>query len=183
MIKISHKAITQFATVGDGNNAYGASAIFKLSQVRPALLEKRVNRPAAATTTAGIAAAAAAAAGSSANDAVVSPNNCNRRRSMEGGGNNNDTHSLAAAPKDVDVCSSLVSKRKKSAAHGELCRADEAAAKLDIVKRSDLCVFYFFFLTRSCHPISQVLAWLVQQRSPPPRNKAHRTSKNGSDGD
>jgi Leucine Rich repeat len=45
MLKISHKAITKFATVP--NNA-GASAIFKLFTARPQLLEKRLQRPAAA---------------------------------------------------------------------------------------------------------------------------------------
>jgi Leucine Rich repeat len=49
MLKISHKAIAKFATVP--NNATGASAIFKLLQARPALLEKRIKRPAAATAT------------------------------------------------------------------------------------------------------------------------------------
>jgi hypothetical protein len=44
MLKISHKAIMKFAMVP--NNA-GASAIFKLFQARPALLEKRLKRPAA----------------------------------------------------------------------------------------------------------------------------------------
>jgi hypothetical protein len=43
MLKISHKAITKFAVAPD--NA-GASAIFKLFQARPALLEKRIKRPA-----------------------------------------------------------------------------------------------------------------------------------------
>jgi hypothetical protein len=43
MLKISHKAITKFAKVP--NNA-GASAIFKLFQARPQLLEKRIKRPA-----------------------------------------------------------------------------------------------------------------------------------------
>jgi hypothetical protein len=44
MLKISHKAIAKFAMVP--NNS-GASAIFKLFQARPALLEKRLKRPAA----------------------------------------------------------------------------------------------------------------------------------------
>jgi hypothetical protein len=45
MYKTWHKAIAKFATVPD--NA-GASAIFKLIQARPALLETRLQRPAAA---------------------------------------------------------------------------------------------------------------------------------------
>jgi Ran GTPase-activating protein (RanGAP) involved in mRNA processing and transport len=51
MLKVYHKAITQFATAP--NNA-GACAIFKLFQARPAILEKRLKRP---TTTAAITAA------------------------------------------------------------------------------------------------------------------------------
>jgi hypothetical protein len=50
MLKISHKAITKFATVGS-NNA-GTSAIFKLFQARPALLEKRIKRPSPAAAAA-----------------------------------------------------------------------------------------------------------------------------------
>jgi hypothetical protein len=46
MLKISHKSITKFATIP--NNA-GASAIFKLLQARPAILEKRLRQPAVAT--------------------------------------------------------------------------------------------------------------------------------------
>jgi hypothetical protein len=42
MLKISHKAIAEFAVVA---NHAGASAIFKLFQARPALLEKRIKRP------------------------------------------------------------------------------------------------------------------------------------------
>jgi hypothetical protein len=52
MLKISHKAITKLAAVGNRNNATGASAIFKLFQARPALLEKRIKRPPAATAAA-----------------------------------------------------------------------------------------------------------------------------------
>jgi Leucine Rich repeat len=48
MLKISHKAIAKFAMVA--NNA-GASAIFKLFQARPAVLEKRLKRPAPAVPT------------------------------------------------------------------------------------------------------------------------------------
>jgi hypothetical protein len=48
-------------TVGRSNNA-GASAIFKLFQVRPALLEKRIERPPIAAAAAAATAAAAAAA-------------------------------------------------------------------------------------------------------------------------
>jgi hypothetical protein len=43
MLKLSHKAISEFVKVGIDNHA-GASAIFKLIQVRPALLEKRIKR-------------------------------------------------------------------------------------------------------------------------------------------
>jgi hypothetical protein len=46
-IKTCLKAITKFATVP---NHAGASAIFKLFQARPALLETRIKRPAAAAT-------------------------------------------------------------------------------------------------------------------------------------
>jgi Leucine Rich repeat len=42
MFKISHKAITEFAAVPDN---VGASAIFKLFQARPQLLEKRLKQP------------------------------------------------------------------------------------------------------------------------------------------
>jgi hypothetical protein len=49
MLKISYKAIAMFATVGSSNNA-GSSAIFKLFQVRPELLAKRINRPPVAGT-------------------------------------------------------------------------------------------------------------------------------------
>jgi hypothetical protein len=41
ILKISHKAITKFAAVGNSNNAAGASAILKLFQIRPGLLGKR----------------------------------------------------------------------------------------------------------------------------------------------
>jgi hypothetical protein len=54
MLNISHKAIVKFATAVPNNT--GASAIFNLFQVRPALLEKRLKQPPAA------AAAAAASA-------------------------------------------------------------------------------------------------------------------------
>jgi Leucine Rich repeat len=71
MLKISHKAIAKLAaTVPD--NA-GASAVFKLFQVRPALLEKRIKRPPAAA-----AAIAAAATAGSVNDA----GNDNNRRPL-----------------------------------------------------------------------------------------------------
>jgi hypothetical protein len=46
VLKISHKVITKFATVGSSNA--GASAMFKLFQARPALLEKRIKQPAVA---------------------------------------------------------------------------------------------------------------------------------------
>jgi hypothetical protein len=58
MLKTPHKAIAEFAMVP--NNA-GASAIFKLFEVQPTLLEKRLKRPpprVAAATTADAAAAA-----------------------------------------------------------------------------------------------------------------------------
>jgi hypothetical protein len=53
-LKISHKAIARFATVGDGNDTAGTSAIFKLFQVRPALLEKRIKRPSPAAAIEGV---------------------------------------------------------------------------------------------------------------------------------
>jgi hypothetical protein len=46
-IKTCHKAIAKVAMVVPKSNA-GAGAIFKLFQTRPALLEKRIKRPAAA---------------------------------------------------------------------------------------------------------------------------------------
>jgi hypothetical protein len=49
-LKITHKAITKFAKVGSSNYT-GASAIFKLFQIRPALLEKRIKRPSPAVAT------------------------------------------------------------------------------------------------------------------------------------
>ena len=55
MLKISHKAIAENAKVR--SNA-GASAIFKLFTARPALLEKRINRP---SETAAVAVRTAAA--------------------------------------------------------------------------------------------------------------------------
>jgi hypothetical protein len=58
--------------------------------------------------------------------------------------------------------------------------------KMDIVKRSDLRVFSPFFSFQKLPPNFEgtwLVGWLVQQRSSPPRNRAHRTSKNGSDGD
>jgi hypothetical protein len=54
-MKTCHKAIAQFSNVLPNNNAAGASAIFKLLQARPALLEKRLPAPNVAT----VAAAAA----------------------------------------------------------------------------------------------------------------------------
>jgi hypothetical protein len=86
MLKISHKAITKFATVGS-NNA-GTSAIFKLFQARPALLERRIKRPATAVT----------AAASFSSDADSSPN-VSSRRSSTPGGNHSDINALAAARK------------------------------------------------------------------------------------
>jgi hypothetical protein len=82
MRKISHNAIAKFATVGSDNNA-GTSAIFKLFQVRPALLEKRIK---------GAAAAAAPTAGGS-------PTTSNRRSIEDGGGAHTDINSIVAAKK------------------------------------------------------------------------------------
>jgi hypothetical protein len=48
MLKISRKAITKFAKVC--SSYAGASAIFKLFQARPALLENRIKRPPAGAT-------------------------------------------------------------------------------------------------------------------------------------
>jgi hypothetical protein len=47
MLKTWHRAIAKFAMVPD---SAGASAIFKLFQARPALLEKRLKRPADGAT-------------------------------------------------------------------------------------------------------------------------------------
>ena len=66
MLKISHVAITKFAAVA--NNA-GASAIFKLLQARPVLLQKRIKRPSSAA-----AAAAANAAGAAATTTTTTLN-------------------------------------------------------------------------------------------------------------
>jgi hypothetical protein len=88
MLRMAHKAIAKFATVGSDNNA-GTTAIFKLFQLRPALLEKRIKRAAAAAAAA--TAAAAAAAGS--------PTNSNRRSIENGGGARTDINSLVAAKK------------------------------------------------------------------------------------
>ena len=57
MLKISHQVIAKFATAGNGNKNAGASAVVfqtvpsppvTASQVRPALPEMRIQRPAAA---------------------------------------------------------------------------------------------------------------------------------------
>jgi Leucine Rich repeat len=47
MLKVLHQALTKFATTVTlpSNHATGASAIFKLFQARPSLLEKRLKRP------------------------------------------------------------------------------------------------------------------------------------------
>jgi hypothetical protein len=50
MLKIYHRAITKFANVPQ---KAGASAMFKLFQARPALLEKRLKRPAVAPAAGG----------------------------------------------------------------------------------------------------------------------------------
>jgi Leucine Rich repeat len=57
MLKISHKAITKFATVPD---TAGACAIFKLFQARPQLLERRLKRPPLPPPPSDVAAVAAA---------------------------------------------------------------------------------------------------------------------------
>jgi hypothetical protein len=87
MLKISHKAIAKFANVDDGNNN-GTSAIFKLFQVRPVLLEKRMKRPPTA--------ASAATATGSVND---SRNDDSNRRRIEGGGNNDNINSFLVGQK------------------------------------------------------------------------------------
>jgi hypothetical protein len=52
ILKISHAVITKFATVPNND---GASAIFRLLQARPAILEKRLQLPAAAAAAAVLA--------------------------------------------------------------------------------------------------------------------------------
>jgi hypothetical protein len=47
MLKTCHYAIAKFAMTGPLGSNSGASAIFRLFQARPALLEKRLKRPAA----------------------------------------------------------------------------------------------------------------------------------------
>jgi hypothetical protein len=82
MRKVSHKAIAKFANVLP-RHAVGASAIFKLFQARPALLEKRIQRPPAAATAAAPAAVVAAAAVSHDNGSTTTNSNSNSNNSIK----------------------------------------------------------------------------------------------------
>jgi hypothetical protein len=54
MLKVSHRAIAKFAIVVPARINAGASAVFKLLQSRPQLLEKRLKRPPTAAAVAAV---------------------------------------------------------------------------------------------------------------------------------